>query len=80
MSIEMGLGLLAVVYILYMLLVRGLLYKIVVCIFGWFGLYAYLIHTWQLDKVSPFKDDFMSWAAIIPTFFVVMAIAKTKEV
>lgn len=79
MTIELGIGILIVVYFLYVLLIKGLLYKIILCIFGWAGLYGYLSHTWQLNQSSPFKDDYMSWAAIIPTILVVMAVAKTKE-
>ena len=79
MSWELGVGLLLVFYFLYVLLVKGLLYKIILSIFGWIGLYGYLSHTWQLDQASPFKDDFISWAAIIPTILVFMAACKTKE-
>jgi hypothetical protein len=64
---------------LLMLLIKGWLWKIIICIFGWIGLYGYLVSNWDLDKISPFKDNFMSWAAIIPTIIVMLAMAYTRD-
>lgn len=79
MDWTVGVALLIILYFLYVLLIRGLLYKIILCIFGWIGLYTYLANHWGLDKISPFKEDYLSWAAIVPTVVVLMAMAYTRE-
>lgn len=74
-----AIGMLIVIYLLWVLLVKGALWKIILGAFGWFGLYVFLSANWQLNQESPFKDNFMSWAAIIPTALVLLVMATTKE-
>jgi hypothetical protein len=74
-----AIGMLIVIYLLWVLLVKGALWKIILGAFGWFGLYVFLSTQWHLDKESPFKDNFMSWAAIIPTVLVLLVMASTKD-
>lgn len=79
MDWTIGIGLLIVLYFLYVLLIKGLLWKIILGVFGWAGLYGYLSHTWQLDQISPLKDDYVSWATLVSTFVLLMAMAYTRE-
>jgi len=79
MDWTLGVALLIILYFLYVLLIRGLLYKIILCVFGWGGMYYWLSTNWQLNESSPFKDNYISWAALVPTVIVLMAMAYTRE-
>ena len=74
-----GICMLIVLYLLWVLLVKGALWKLILGAFGWFGIYIFLTTQLHLDQASPFKNNFMSWAAIIPTIIVLMAMATTKD-
>lgn len=76
---EFGIAMLVVIYLLWLLLVKGALWKLILAGFGWFGIYVFLAIQFHLDKTSPFKDNSFSWAAIVPTIIVLLALASTKE-
>lgn len=76
---EFGIAMLVVIYLLWLLLVKGALWKLILGGFGWFGIYIFLATQLHLDETSPFKDNFMSWAAIVPTIIVLLALATTKD-
>lgn len=76
---EFGIAMLVVIYLLWVLLVKGALWKIILGAFGWFGIYIFLTTQWHLDQESPFKDNAVSWAVIIPTIIVLLAMASTKD-
>lgn len=75
---EFGIAMLVVIYLLWVLLVKGALWKLILGAFGWFGIYIFLCQ-WHLDQESPFKDNYMSWAAIVPTIIVLLALVTTKD-
>ena len=76
-----GLALLVIIYFLWVLLVQGLLWKIILAIGGWFGIMVGLRiympdSAHECVQVSGYH---LSWAVVIPTFIVLMAMAYTKD-
>jgi len=78
---EFGIAMLIVIYLLWVLFVKGALWKLILAGFGWFGIYVFLTTQFHLDKETPFKDGFMSWAALVPTIIVLLAMwcTPTKD-
>lgn len=75
-----GIILLIVIFFLYQLLVKGILWKLIVAIFGWFGMFVALINYVPVSKqlcitISNYK---FSWAEIIPTVIILLAMAYSK--
>lgn len=76
-----GIALLIVIYLLWVLLVKGALWKLIIGIAGWFGLYIAL----RLYIPESMHECFnsqgysFSWAEVVPTFCLLMAMAYTKE-
>lgn len=73
-----GICLLIAIYLLYVLLVKGALWKIILGAFGWAGMY------WWLKSIPacnehPFNNDTFSWAVVVPTIIVLLAMMSTKE-
>ena len=75
-----GIVLLVVLYTLYVLLVKGVLWKLILFCFGWFGLYVGLriyvegaAHT--AVTISGYN---FSWASVVPTIVCICALACTK--
>ena len=59
------------IYLLYVLLVQGALWKIILAVFGWCGMVAFM--------VSLHNPGLTHWAAVIATVIVIMAASATKE-
>ena len=78
MDITLAIILIVIIYFLYVLLVKGLLWKIILGIFGWLGMYWYL-NTFEAFHEFPFNNDTISWAVAIPTIIVLLAMAYTKS-
>lgn len=72
-------ALLVALYLLWVLLFSGALFKIILFGAGWVGLY-YLIEVYFPDSHSlvPIGSYQVSWAAIIATSIVIMGMATTK--
>jgi hypothetical protein len=81
MDLGLGIGLLTAIYIAYVLLVKGLLWKIIFVIFGWATIWFYL-KTIPAFQVCPLtiSDYTFSWALIVPTVLVMLVLAHTKEI
>ena len=62
---------LLVIYLLYVLLVQGALWKIILAVFGWLGMVAFMI--------SLHNPDLTHWATVIATVVVILAMSTTKE-
>lgn len=73
-----GLIMLLVLYILYLLLVKGALWKLILAFFGWIGLYIFLAQ-FPGCREYPLHNDAITWAALIPTVVVLLAMLSTKE-
>lgn len=78
MDTTLAIALLVVLYIIYVLLIKGLLWKLILGVFGWLGMY------WYLSGISacqsyPFNNDTFTWSSVIPTVVILLAMAYTKE-
>jgi len=78
MDITLGIGLLSGLYLIYVLLIKGALWKIIIGIAGWIGIYQYLC-TIDVFCEYPFNNDTFTWATIIPTIILILAASYTKE-
>jgi hypothetical protein len=80
MDLGLGIGMLVFLYILYVLLIKGLLWKIIFVVVGWIGIYSWLktIPTFQVCPVT-ISDWTFSWAFVVPTILVMLVLAHTKE-
>lgn len=76
-----GIVLLIAIYILYVLLVKGLLWKLILAIAGWFGLFIGLrFYVPQSKELCMVLSGYsFSWAEVIPTVVVLLAMAYTKD-
>ena len=79
---DLGLSIVALIilYILYVLLVKGLLWKIIFVVFGWTGMYFWLktIPIFQGCPVNISNYTF-SYAFIVPTILVMLVLMNTRE-
>lgn len=78
---EAGILAIIIIYGLYVLLVKGVLWKIIVAIFGWFGMFIFLKNYMPASKSSCLNlvTCSFSWAEVIPTLIVLLAMSYTKE-
>lgn len=73
-----GFCLLIVIYILYVLLIRGTLWKIILAIFGWFGMFWFLSSIKGFQE-RPLDNNTFTWAMVIPTVIVLLCMITTKD-
>ena len=78
MDTTLAIALLVVLYIIYILLVKGLLWKLIIGAFGWLGMYWYLSGIPAFHGY-PLNNDTFTWASAIPTAVVMLAMLYTKE-
>lgn len=78
---EFGIVLLILIYGTYVLLIKGILWKIIVAIFGWFGMFIFLEAYLPDSKAVclTFTGSSFSWSEIIPTIIVLLAMSYTKD-
>lgn len=74
-----GICLLIAIYLLYVLLIKGALWKIILGGFGWLGMYWYLKDIAEFQKLVFVSNDTFTWAMAVPTIVVLLAMAYTKE-
>ncbi len=79
--LTIGIILLIIIYILWLLLVKGLLWKLSLAISGWFGIWIFLDRQfeWAHNSGIIISGHLINWAVIIPTIIFIMAIFRTKE-
>jgi len=78
---EFGIVLLILIYGAYVLLVKGVLWKIIVAIFGWFGMLVFL-ETYIPDSKAiclTVCGSSFSWSVVLPTIIVLLAMSYTKD-
>lgn len=75
-----GILLLITIYFLYILLVKGLLWKLILLIFGWVGLHMYLENVFPGSKscVINILQYNISWSIFIPSLIVMLAMMTTR--
>ncbi len=80
MPIYLALFLLAALYFIYKMFVSGWLFRIILFIFGWFGLYMAVFIAAGGKPSSPMIIDGspISWAVIIPTAVCLLALLTFK--
>jgi len=78
----MAFGILLIVFfwIVYNLLVKGVLWKMLLVIFGWFGLFVFLgiYFPSTADHGIIAFETMIPWNAVIPTIVVILALGYTK--
>ena len=76
-----GFVLLFVIFVLYQLLIKGLLFKIPLFIGGWFGIYIGLRYYFPStsETLMTIADMKFSTAAVIPTVICFLALLTTKD-
>jgi hypothetical protein len=76
-----GLILLAIIYLAYLLLIKGWLWKLIIFIGGWVGisvlLRAYIPNSSHI--CFTFDDISFSWATVIPTVICILVLAHTES-
>lgn len=75
-----GVVLLIVIVAIYYLFIEGWLWKLILSAAGWFGIWIGLQIYYPASKTIclTFNDYQFSWAAVIPTIIIIMAMACTK--
>jgi hypothetical protein len=78
---EFGIILLIIIYLVWVLLIKGLLWKIIIGVFGWFGIYVFLTNyiSASTNECLLISNYSVSWAMIIPTLVLLLAASYTKE-
>lgn len=76
-----GILLLVTIFLLYILLVQGALWKMIVYGFGYFGMYVALRMYFPDSRhvCLVFDHNHISWAVVIPAIIIVLALAYTKS-
>jgi hypothetical protein len=74
---EAGILAIIIIYGLYVLLVKGVLWKLIVAIFGWFGMFIFL-ETYIPASKTPCLSLF-SWSEVIPAVIVLLAMSYSKS-
>lgn len=66
---------------LYILLVKGVLWKILVGVFAFLGMHAFLISSFPItaNTCFSFGDSTFSYASVIPAFVLLMASFYTRS-
>lgn len=71
-----------VIFALYLLLIKGLLWKLILGIGGVFGIYLYLEANVPSTTAQVFQDPSLAWihwSLVIPCVVLMLALAHTKE-
>jgi energy-coupling factor transporter transmembrane protein EcfT len=73
--------LLVFLYILWLFLIKGFLWKLLLAIGGWFGIFAILsIYVPpSTNTLLTIGSTNFSWAEVIPTIIILLAMATTKS-
>lgn len=64
---------------LYLLFIKGILWKSILGIFGWIGLYTYLNNATSFGNKTfmTIVEYDISWSIIIPTVLIILAMGTT---
>ena len=67
-------------YLLWMLFIKGFIWKLIIGIMGWVGIYSYLHqnYIWAAHKGFIAFNYLITWDIIIPTFILIMAAISSK--
>lgn len=76
-----GILLILFFWVAYTLLIKGVLWKLLLVVFGWFGLFVFLatyLPSTDTHGIVVY-DTLVPWSAVLPTIVVLLALAYTKE-
>lgn len=75
-----GIAMLVALYLLWVLLVKGALWKIILFGAGWFGIYALMrIYIEGANHIAVTITGYnFSWAEVVPTVICLLAMVTTK--
>lgn len=70
-----------VISIVWIFLIKGLLWKLILAIGAWFGIRYFLNEnfTWASKSGVIIFDNLITWGVIIPSLLIILAMANTKE-
>lgn len=77
----LGIFLVVSLWLAYHLLVKGVLWKIVVAIFGWFGMFI-AMGIWfpsTTDSGITISDTLIPWCWVVPSIIVLLSLAYYKD-
>lgn len=80
LTMAFGLFMLLVIYFIWVLFSEGLLWKLLLGIFGFIGMKIYLeaYISFSHNTALSFSGFDFSWSTIIPTIIVIMAMANVR--
>lgn len=75
-----GLFLLGIIFLIWLLFIKGFLFKLILFCFGWFGLYAFLWNNLPNSHTTALTlgNNHLSWAFIIPSIICTLTLLTTK--
>jgi hypothetical protein len=75
-----GIVLLVVIYLLWVLLAEGLLWKLILFFAGWLGLYTLLLtQPWAVATAIIIVGHAFSWAQVLPSIVCFLALLTTRN-
>lgn len=74
-----GLFLLAIIMIAWQLLIKGLFWKLIVGVAGWFGICIFMETYFPNSKFIAIYEFGMSWSQLVATCIVLMSMLYSKE-
>jgi hypothetical protein len=75
------LALLVIIYLFWLLLIRGALWKILLSLGGWFGVYIFLSIYFPKSTATAltFSNTHYSWAIVVATGIFLLSLAHTRS-
>lgn len=67
------------IYMMYKLLIGGWLFKSILFVFGWIGIYLFLVSQGATGTaITLGQSNHVSWAALVPTVICCLCLLCTK--
>ncbi len=65
----------------YQMLVKGFLWKCIICIFGWYGAFVAMsiLFPYSIDHGVSFGDILIPFCWVVPSILVLLAAAYTRD-
>lgn len=80
MDLTSGITLLVIIYFIYALFIKGILWRLILGIFGLWGINVFLETHFENSKNTcmTIMSYSFSWAVVIPTIILLLTLATTK--
>lgn len=68
-------------WLFYVLFIKGVFWKILVGIFTWIGIYAFLINVFPMSEKILISSEYLSfsWAEVIPTIIILSTLSFSDD-